>query len=110
MTLLLVGIVAVILVILVAPFLPFRRGQDDDQDEPGGRWAVRDRVRSAGRGGHWRNPAQELKRQRRPERAESSSGRPAEQLRGYDERPPAYATRRTDRKSTRLNSSHRCIS
>src|ERR1022692_2832360 len=97
MPLLLVGIVAVILVILVAAFLTFRRGQDDDQDEPGGRWAVRDRVRSAGRGGHWRNPAQELKRQRRPERAESSSGRPAEQLRGYDERPPAYATRRTGR-------------
>jgi len=53
MTLLLVGIVAVILVILVAAFLTFRRGQDDDHDEAGGRWALRDRVRSAGRDGHW---------------------------------------------------------
>src|SRR5713101_7564598 len=57
MTLLLVGIVAVILVILVAAFLTFRRGQDDDQDEPGCRWTVRDRVRSAGRDGHWRHGA-----------------------------------------------------
>jgi hypothetical protein len=94
MTLLLVGIVAVILVILVAAFLTFRRGQDDDQGEPGGRWAVRDRVRSAGRDGHWRTSAQEMRRPRRP--AEQSR-RSADRLRGYDEPPPAYAAGRTGR-------------
>jgi hypothetical protein len=92
MTLFLVGIVAVILVILVAAFLTFRRAQDDDRDEPGGRWAVGDRVRSAGRDGRWRAQAQELRRQRRPERTG-----PAGRLRGYDEPPPAYAARRTGR-------------
>src|SRR5450755_3247691 len=72
MTLLLVGIVAVILVILVAAFLTFRRGQDDDHDEAGGRWALRDRVRSAGRDGHGRGPTQELERAPRSERDEPS--------------------------------------
>ena len=96
MTLLLVGIVAVILVILVAAFLTFRRGQDDDQEESGGgRWTVRDRVRSAGRDGHWRGPAQELKRPRGPERAEPA--RPEDRLRRYDEPAPAYAERRPGR-------------
>ncbi len=90
MTLLLVGIVAVILVILVAAYLTFRRGQDDDQDETGGRWAVR------GPDGHWRSPAQELRRPHRPGRG-GPSRRTEEPLRGDDEPPPAYATRRAGR-------------
>jgi hypothetical protein len=96
MTLLLVGIVAVILVILVAAFLTFRRGQDDDHDESGGRFAFRDRVRSAGRDGHWRGPAQELERAPRSERDEPSR-RPGERRRGYDEPAPAYGGRRPGR-------------
>jgi hypothetical protein len=102
MTLLLVGIVAVILVILVAAFLTFRRGQDDDQDEPGGRWTVRDRVRSAGRDGHWRSsarerrPAEELRAPGRPGRPEPSR-RPDDRQRGYDNPEPAYADRRPGR-------------
>jgi hypothetical protein len=96
MTLLLVGIVAVILVILVAAFLTFRRGQDDDHDEAGGRWAFRDRVRSAGRDGHWRGPVQELERAPRSERDEPSR-RAGERRRGYDEAAPAYGTRRPGR-------------
>ena len=95
MTLLLVGIVAVILVILVAAFLTFRRGQDDDQDEPGSRWTVRDRVRSAGRDGHWRSPGQE----RRPAQDHRAPRRPepARRPRGYDDSPPGYAARRAGR-------------
>src|SRR5713101_121191 len=102
MTLLLVGIVAVILVILVAAFLTFRRGQDDDQDEPGGRWTVRDRVRSAGRDGHWRSsarerrPAEELRAPRRPGHPEPSR-RPDDRQRGYDSAESAYADRRPGR-------------
>jgi len=102
MTLLLVGIVAVILVILVAAFLTFRRGQDDDQDEPGGRWTVRDRVRSAGRDGHWRGsarerrPAEELRAPRRPRHPEPSR-RPEDRQRGYDNPEPVYADRRPGR-------------
>jgi hypothetical protein len=96
MTLLLVGIVAVILVILVAAFLTFRRGQDDDEEEPGGgRWSVRDRVRSAGRDGHWRSPAQEMRGPRRPERMEPP--RPEDRLRRYDEPAPVYPERRPGR-------------
>jgi hypothetical protein len=93
MTLLLVGIVAVILVILVAAFLTFRRGQDDDQDEPGGRWTVRDRVRSAGRDGHWRSSAQDV---RAPRRAEPAR-RQGERSRGYDDSTPEYGGRRPGR-------------
>src|SRR6202049_840720 len=102
MTLLLVGIVAVILVILVAAFLTFRRGQDDDQDEPGGRWTVRDRVRSAGRDGHWRGsarerrPSQGLRAARRPGPLEPPR-RPDDRQRDYDNPTPAYADRRPGR-------------
>src|SRR6266851_3437846 len=98
MTLLLVGIVAVILVILVAAFLTFRRGQDDDQDEPGGRWTVRDRVRSAGRDGHWRSsarerrPAEELRAPRRPGHPEPSR-RPDDRQDGTQTPRPRQITR-----------------
>src|ERR1035438_7696419 len=93
---LLVGMVDALLVIRVAACLTSRRGQDDDQEEPGGgRWTVRDRGRSAGRDGHWRSPAQELRRPGRPEGMEPS--KPEDRLRRYDEPGPAYAERRPGR-------------
>ncbi len=52
MLLLVIGLVAVIIAVLVAAFLSMRRGRDDEEDEPGGRLSVRDRMRGRGHDGH----------------------------------------------------------
>ena len=79
MLLLVIGLVAVIFAVLVAVFLVTRRRGDDD--EPGGRQTVRDRLRGRARDTRWstdprmaRNPAG---------RGAGLSRRPAGEPRGY---------------------------
>ena len=79
MLLLVIGLVAVIVAVLVAVFLVMRRRGDDD--EPGGRQTVRDRLHGRGRDTRW---STDPRMARKPAgRSTGLSRRPAGEPRGY---------------------------
>lgn len=125
MHLLVIGLVAVIIAVLVGVILI--RGRRDDDDEPGGRQTVRDRLSSRGRDGRLRTdprmarrsaargpapsrrPAGEPRGYGGPDRGYESAG--FDQSRGYEPSPRGYGERaprgRDDQRTERIPAARR---